>query len=64
LPRDPPAVLTWADAAYLAVFMDDIRALRARVDVVVASVHWGLGTDVLTYMEEIAPGGLRLVVML
>ena len=53
-PGVPPIVVTWADKAYLAAFAEDIAALRARVDVVVASCHWGLGEEVLDYMTEIA----------
>jgi Bacterial capsule synthesis protein PGA_cap len=53
-PGVPPAILTWADPAYLRAFADDIAALRARADIVVASCHWGLGEEVLAYMTEIA----------
>ena len=53
-PGIPPVIVTWADPAYLRAFTDDIAALRARADVVVASCHWGLHKDVLTYMREIA----------
>jgi poly-gamma-glutamate synthesis protein (capsule biosynthesis protein) len=52
-PGIPPIVVTWADADSLREFADDIAALRARADVVVASCHWGLGKDTLTYMREI-----------
>ena len=53
-PGVPPEIITWADEAYLREFTDDIAALRPRVDVLVASCHWGLGKDVLAYMTEIA----------
>jgi poly-gamma-glutamate capsule biosynthesis protein CapA/YwtB (metallophosphatase superfamily) len=53
-PGIPPEIITWADAAYLADFGCDIEALRARVDIVVASCHWGLGREPLQYMTEIA----------
>jgi len=53
-PGIPPDIITWADAAYLGWFKEDISALRPRVDVLVASCHWGLGKDVLQYMTEIA----------
>ncbi|MEJ0016145.1 MAG: CapA family protein [Acetobacteraceae bacterium] len=52
-PGIPPVVITWADAASLRAFADDIAALRARADIVVASCHWGLHKEVLTYMREI-----------
>ena len=53
-PGVPPDIITWADAAYLRAFTDDIAALRPQVDIVVASCHWGLNKDVLQYMTEIA----------
>jgi len=53
-PGVPPAILTWADARSLAEFTGDLRALRARADIVVASHHWGLFEDVLDYQVEIA----------
>jgi poly-gamma-glutamate capsule biosynthesis protein CapA/YwtB (metallophosphatase superfamily) len=53
-PGIAPQIITWADADYLGAFRDDIAALRPRVDVLVASCHWGLGKDVLQYMTEIA----------
>src|SRR5262245_23455559 len=53
-PGLPPAILTWADPRSLAEFIDELRALRTRVDIVVASHHWGLFEDVLDYQVEIA----------
>jgi poly-gamma-glutamate capsule biosynthesis protein CapA/YwtB (metallophosphatase superfamily) len=53
-PGLPPVILTWADPQYLQWFKEDIAALRARCDVVVASCHWGLRQEVLQYMTEIA----------
>ena len=53
-PGVPPVVVTWADADYLRAFSEDVAALRARADVVVASCHWGLHKEVLAYMREIA----------
>src|SRR4051794_8898085 len=53
-PGIPPEIITWADPAYLRAFTDDIAALRPRVDVLIASCHWGLNKEVLTYMTEIA----------
>ena len=53
-PGVPPLIITWADAAYLAEFRKDIEALRPKVDVVVASCHWGLGREPLQYMTDIA----------
>ncbi len=52
-PGVPPVVVTWADAAYVAEFKNDIAALRPQVDVLVASCHWGLGREHLQYMTEI-----------
>jgi poly-gamma-glutamate capsule biosynthesis protein CapA/YwtB (metallophosphatase superfamily) len=53
-PGVPPEILTWADPGYLRAFSDDVAALRAQADIVVASCHWGLGEEVLAYMREIA----------
>lgn len=53
-PGLPPIVKTWADAGYLQQYRDDLAALRAKCDVLVASCHWGLHQDVLEYMPEIA----------
>jgi poly-gamma-glutamate capsule biosynthesis protein CapA/YwtB (metallophosphatase superfamily) len=52
-PGVAPTIITWADAAYLAEFSQDIAALRPRVDILVASCHWGLGREHLQYMTEI-----------
>lgn len=53
-PGVPPEILTWADPRYLERYREDISALRKQVDVVVASCHWGLHEEVLSYMIEIA----------
>jgi hypothetical protein len=52
-PGIPPIIVTWADAESLRKFGEDISALRAKTDMVVASCHWGLGKDTLTYMHDI-----------
>src|SRR5262249_62242753 len=48
-----------ADAAYLRALADDVAALRPRVDVLVASFHWGLRKEVLEYMTEIAHAAIE-----
>jgi poly-gamma-glutamate capsule biosynthesis protein CapA/YwtB (metallophosphatase superfamily) len=53
-PGVPPAILTWADARSLAEFTGDLRGLRTRADIAIASHHWGLFEDVLDYQIEIA----------
>ncbi len=53
-PGLPPIIVTWADPQYLQWFKDDVAALRAKADIVVASCHWGLHQEVLQYMTEIA----------
>jgi hypothetical protein len=52
-PGIPPIIVTWADIDSLRSFTDDITALRSQADIVVASCHWGLGKDTLTYMRDI-----------
>jgi poly-gamma-glutamate synthesis protein (capsule biosynthesis protein) len=58
-PGVPPLIVTWADPAYLRAFRDDIAGLRPKVDIVVASCHWGLGREPLQYMTEIAHGAIE-----
>jgi len=53
-PGVPPEIVTWADAAYLRAFTDDIAKLKEHADIIVASCHWGLGQEVLDYMTQIA----------
>ena len=57
-PGIPPIVTTWVDADYLASFTADIKALRPQVDILIASCHWGLGREVLTYMEQISKAAI------
>ena len=51
-PGLPPVIMTWCDAAHMKLFKEDVAALRAKCDVLVASCHWGLKTEVLDYMTE------------
>jgi poly-gamma-glutamate synthesis protein (capsule biosynthesis protein) len=53
-PGIPPVIVTWADKHYLKNFQAQISALKKECDWVVASCHWGLWTEVLEYMTEIA----------
>jgi poly-gamma-glutamate capsule biosynthesis protein CapA/YwtB (metallophosphatase superfamily) len=53
-PGVPPIIVTWADKQYLVDYLKELTALRARVDILVASHHWGLHEEVLDYMPEIA----------
>ena len=53
-PGVSPAVVTWTDAEQLAMYSNQLRALKRDVDVLVASHHWGLGAEVLDYQVEIA----------
>ena len=52
-PGLPPQILTWADQQYLQRFTQEINVLRGKVDIVVASCHWGVGREVLQYMAEL-----------
>jgi len=52
-PGIPPIIVTWADPDSLKVFSDEIEALSAQADIVVASCHWGLGKETLSYMRDI-----------
>lgn len=53
-PGAPAKIVTWTDREYLEAYKQDIAALKARSDVVVASHHWGYGQDILDYQTEIA----------
>ena len=53
-PGVPPAILTWADPPSLQRFRDDVAALKAKSDIVIASCHWGVDQTVFKYMQEIA----------
>ena len=53
-PGVPPAILTWADPPSLQRFRDDIAALKAKSDIVIASCHWGVDQTVFQYMRDIA----------
>lgn len=53
-PGVPPVIVTWADPRYLAEYAAEIGELRGKVDVLVASHHWGFKDEVLDYMTEIA----------
>ena len=41
-PGTPPRILTYPHDEDLAHIVEDIKALKARVDVVIVSMHWGL----------------------
>ncbi|MGA7019383.1 MAG: CapA family protein, partial [Pseudolabrys sp.] len=45
---------TWADPPSLQRFRDDVAALKAKSDIVIASCHWGVDQTVFKYMREIA----------
>ncbi|NML47579.1 CapA family protein [Ramlibacter sp. G-1-2-2] len=51
-PGLPPVIVTWIDPPYLKSFREEVAALRAQCDVLVASCHWGWKQDVLEYMTE------------
>lgn len=51
-PGLPPLIVTWIDPPYLASLKAEIAALKSRCDFVVASCHWGLHAEVLSYMTE------------
>jgi poly-gamma-glutamate synthesis protein (capsule biosynthesis protein) len=58
-PGIPPIIVTWADPDSLRAFTDDVASLRSRSDVVVASCHWGLGKDTLSYMRDIGRAAIE-----
>jgi poly-gamma-glutamate capsule biosynthesis protein CapA/YwtB (metallophosphatase superfamily) len=60
-PGMPPEIVTWMDPAAVSQFREDIRALRGRAEVVIASHHWGLDHEVLAYQVEIAHAAIDAV---
>jgi len=58
-PGLPPQILTWADKQYLEWFAEDVAALRAQTDIVIASCHWGVGREILQYMTEIGHAAIN-----
>ncbi len=56
MPGGPPKVVTIPDAGELARFVSDIRALRRKVDIVVASLQYGISssTEVADYQRTLA----------
>ncbi|MGH9902217.1 MAG: CapA family protein [Pyrinomonadaceae bacterium] len=56
MPGGPPRVVTIPDAEELARMVEDVRKLRARVDVLVASFQWGISssTEVADYQRTLA----------
>ena len=55
-PGQPPVVVTWLDEGSEARMVADVRRLAERVDVVVASFHWGVSgtSDPVGYQTDIA----------
>jgi poly-gamma-glutamate synthesis protein (capsule biosynthesis protein) len=53
-PGMPATVITWTDPQYLSQYKEEVAALRATADIVVASHHWGYGEEILQYQREIA----------
>jgi poly-gamma-glutamate capsule biosynthesis protein CapA/YwtB (metallophosphatase superfamily) len=53
-PGVAPAIVTWADPPSLQRFRDDVAALKAKSDIVIASCHWGVDQTVFQYMRDIA----------
>jgi poly-gamma-glutamate synthesis protein (capsule biosynthesis protein) len=58
-PGMPATVVTWTDPHYLARYKDEIAALKSRVDIVVASHHWGYAEEILEYQREIAHAAIE-----
>ncbi len=55
-PGQPPIVLTWLDEDSKAEMVAAVKALKAKMDLVICSFHWGVSNtrNVLTYQRDIA----------
>jgi poly-gamma-glutamate capsule biosynthesis protein CapA/YwtB (metallophosphatase superfamily) len=53
-PGVAPLILTMADDAELAEYIEELTALRPQVDILISSHHWGLRGEVLQYQKQIA----------
>lgn len=51
-PGIPPDIVTWVDNVWMGDFQSKVESLRAECDFLLVSYHWGLGLDVLEYMEQ------------
>ncbi len=49
-----PIILTMADDQELDEYVEELRALRPQVDILVSSHHWGLAGEVLQYQKQSA----------
>ena len=60
-PGCPPRILTYPHEEDLEVMLEDIRSLKAKVDVLVLSLHWGLHftrAKIATYQPEVGHAAL------
>ena len=56
MPGAPPTVKTWMDPDAKAKILDDVAKLKAKVDHVVMSIHWGVSSsdEIQDYRTELA----------
>ena len=53
-PGVQPEIITWTDPEYLADFSRQIKALKKKCRIAVASIHWGNDDQVYNYQTELA----------
>ena len=53
-PGVAPEIVTWTDPEYLADFSKQVKALKKKCDIAVASIHWGNDGQVYQYQTELA----------
>ncbi|NMM47557.1 CapA family protein [Marinigracilibium pacificum] len=55
-PGQPPYVITWMDEESKKLMVEDVKKLKAQVDIVVLSYHWGVSStyEPVSYQEDIA----------
>ena len=57
-PGVPPQIVTWTDPEYLADFTRQIKALKKKCHIAVASIHWGFDDKVYDYQIELAQAAI------
>ncbi|WP_375573233.1 CapA family protein [Ahrensia marina] len=60
MPGAPPDIHTWADPDELAAMVDDVKAAKAKADIVIVACHWGVSSqeEHVGYQTEIGKAAI------